>query len=157
MPRDRGVRSLEVRSDSARLGGAWRARHRLDSTGETMIENNYDLIANDALLPSQLTRHAPVEPENLLWFEVLDQAVRDYQLTVGEQGYKAVRLFREVAAWFADTAVELGSFEWVCEIFDVDPHALRKALGGIKVGPRRSPVLGRPRYMQAVREGRATT
>jgi hypothetical protein len=120
------------------------------------VTENNDMIANDALLPSQLTRHAATEPENLLWFEVLEQAVRDYQLSRGVLSFGAERMFREVSAWFAGTDVEPGTFEWVCQIFDMDPDALRKALDkGIKMGPRRSPVLAR-HSMQAVREGRVT-
>jgi hypothetical protein len=64
-----------------------------------------------------------------LWAAVLLQAVRDYGSVKRDKvpapgsayGFNPVRL----QSWFLSTSREVKSFEWICELLDIDPDVMR--------------------------------
>lgn len=66
-----------------------------------------------------------------LWFSVLFQAVTDLQLTNvrDKQAQKEqANLRADALRWFNNDQLKaIGSFNWICELFEVDPARLRLA------------------------------
>lgn len=113
------------------------------------------ITAGMELLPSQLARHKATTQEERFWMEYLNRNVADHQtyLAAYREAPDDARIkfrLRETTEWFADTRVEPCSFEWCCEIFDIVPDEMRKALGGILI-KRRNPVIGFPRSCEPLR------
>jgi len=78
------------------------------------------LFGSEQLLPSQALEHAPaLAPTQALWFAVLGDALRDLRYAAGT----ARRLDAE--AWFSSAQTTLGSFRWLCDVFDVDADRFR--------------------------------
>ncbi|MDE2097016.1 MAG: hypothetical protein KGL39_07205 [Patescibacteria group bacterium] len=67
------------------------------------------------------TNTAANEPEAQLWGAVLLQAKADYLSNV-----PAVK--EDAAVWFAYEEDTVGGFGWVCELFHLDPSAVRRSL-----------------------------
>jgi hypothetical protein len=61
-------------------------------------------------------------PEAELWTEVIALSLRD--LTHPKNPYAA----REAREWFSSDTQEIGSFCWVCQLIDLEPNFIRKAL-----------------------------
>ena len=69
-----------------------------------------------------------------LWFAVLAQAFRDYYGDIPSEGpsrYREVQVNycrRSARAWFLSDSIEMGSFRWIAELFDLDARAVRRRL-----------------------------
>lgn len=129
-----------------------------------MIENNFDLIANDALLPSQLTQNAST-PEKKLHAAILIDAVQIYQRGPCKSA-SARRTYQDTVKWlFAFDHDDQFSFslDFTLSLLGIDRAYFREGLRrwDLATAPtikRRQPTvrLGRMCTMQAVREGRVT-
>lgn len=76
--------------------------------------NNFDISVGD-------------DPCKLLWGSVLRQALQDVQAGGGVEHGRA-------ATWFASRRTTPCSFEWVCDVFNLNPEIMRKYVG-IEVEP----------------------
>jgi hypothetical protein len=68
-----------------------------------------------------------------LWLGVLQQAVADFEagLNVERDSKGAKALLdehRRAARWFASHNDGVGSFKWICSIFDMNPEQARKQI-----------------------------
>lgn len=62
-------------------------------------------------------------PEHRLWAAVLFQAIHDVHIKETE---KHPRYWRDDArAWCAINRTDIGSFIWICELFDMDAEQVR--------------------------------
>lgn len=63
--------------------------------------------------------------EQELWYSVLVQALADYATLVKKKSSNGLK---EIFDWFFNESVILGSFEYICEILELDPNYLRKKI-----------------------------
>ncbi len=68
-------------------------------------------------------------PEADLWTEVIALSLRD--LTHPKNPYAA----REAQDWFSSDSQEIGSFDWVCHLIDIEPSFIREALAKKQTDP----------------------
>ena len=62
-------------------------------------------------------------PEHKLWAAVLLQAIHDVHIKESE---KYPRYWRNDAiGWFKAKLIHVGSFIWICELFDMDAEQVR--------------------------------
>lgn len=97
----------------------------------------------DQLMPSQwrdLVRPRQVDPERVLWLDVLKLGIED---ATRRSGPAQRRL--EAREWIASKSADICSFEWVCGELDIAPARLRTWVLGsekpIRLG-RSSPMRG---------------
>jgi len=72
---------------------------------------------------------AHFSPEERLMFAVLTDAVECFQKHVDAKSRSRRSLFKEAEAWFASPeSLRPFSFEYVCEVFDLNPNYVRIGL-----------------------------
>ncbi len=101
------------------------------------------LFTPDALLPSQFfaargSRAQPTRPEFRLLIALLEDALVCFQKYVRATSRSKRRLFMEAEEWImgecrtrarrADLAVPAFSFEYVCDVLDIEPDSIRDTL-----------------------------
>jgi len=91
------------------------------------------LFEPDALMTHQFSRvfrqKAHFEPEERLMFAVLTDAVECFQKYLGAGSRRSRTLFREAEAWIASRECSrLFSFEYICEVLNINPNYLRLGL-----------------------------
>jgi hypothetical protein len=64
-------------------------------------------------------------PEAQLWTHVIIQAIRDLEAPAFTRSPSAKRSARQ---WLSSSKQEVGSFEWACQLINVDPNFVRSAL-----------------------------
>jgi hypothetical protein len=93
------------------------------------------------------------QPEKRLMVAILESAVSDLQHYATTSNGRGRRFFTEAKAWFASTASDgPGDFEYICEVLEFDPSAIRTRLrrwcavrrGPDSVEPPAAPANGRP-------------
>ena len=115
-----------------------------------MADYNMDthpMVADTTILPSQyFNRAQKLGPEARMWFAILTDAIRTIELkrpttTSGNEfrPKKSNQIYLETVKWFADTTVRIGSFHFICEIFDLDPDSVRRRLATANPVPRNRP------------------
>lgn len=65
-------------------------------------------------------------PELRLWFNVLRQALEDYQ--AGPAARKRALFHHSAGAWFESARTTVGSFLWTCSMLGIDPVRFRRHL-----------------------------
>lgn len=92
-----------------------------------------EILTGDAasLLPAQHGKRprSPMQPEARLMAAVLSQAVADFRRYASDDRPSSRHLYRLASEWIAsrDTSWPY-SFENICHAFDLEPHAVRRAL-----------------------------
>lgn len=90
-----------------------------------------ELFEPDVLIPTQfyVTRRTYHEPEKMLMFAVLEDAIETFQKYSSVQSGRKKILFEEARNWIMDDdSLWLFSFRNVCEILGLDYKFLRKGL-----------------------------
>lgn len=102
--------------------------------------DRWDWIPDDTIMPAQyidMHRSNASTPERQLWLAVLEDAVRCYQGGGNNDNCgKAWRLraHRDACCWFGLCDCTRPHGEWIisfadiCDLFDIDANALRKAV-----------------------------
>src|SRR5262245_45264017 len=91
-------------------------------------------LVPEVLLPGQLMPSRPTTPEETLLLAVLEQALRDLSIiALGEYPRDVTRrrhhFRRDTIAWFlSNRTAYVTDFASICEVFDLDPGAVRRAL-----------------------------
>jgi hypothetical protein len=104
-----------------------------DQTHTTHEEKLAFLFQPDTLLPAEyfnrLCKGSTLEPEKALMLAVLEDAISAFRDNVlAEQANKKL-LFSETEEWIAEQDTDwIFSFENICEVFELNPQYLRKAL-----------------------------
>lgn len=65
-----------------------------------------------------------LEKEELLWYEVLELAIDDYKTSFLD----GLKEFRDVFDWFFNTTNHVGSFQYICDILDINGNAILSTL-----------------------------
>ncbi len=74
------------------------------------------------------------QSEQKLWYAVLAQAFRDFYGDIPSEGPRHYReaqvahCHRSAKAWFMSDSIEMGSFRWIADLFDLDARAVRRRL-----------------------------
>ena len=108
-------------------------------------------LAPDTILPAQFFgQRQEFSPEHRLWLDILMDAIRTVQRRECVPGgsddrtpHKSRQIWADAVEWFADTAVYIGSFQYVCEIFDLDADWFRDRLRTAKRAPRNNYLQGK--------------
>ena len=70
-----------------------------------------------------------MDPCKNLWMAVLEQAMEDILTGPAHRRGKVESIFKNTAlAWFHSDNEGIGSFLWVCEHLDIDPHTVHHIL-----------------------------
>ena len=87
-----------------------------------------DILASQRYFKSY-RRVTPAEPEKVLLFAVLAEAVETFQRLAFSEAPHKRRLFLEAKAWFWERRSSYPfSFRSICEVFGLDPGYLRRGL-----------------------------
>jgi hypothetical protein len=112
----------------------------------------------DSVLPAQLLSCRPTSPEQTLLLAVLEQALRDLSIVARAElprdvGRRRHRFRRDTIAWFqSNRTAYVTDFVSICEVFSLDPDAVRRALDRLDWRPRGNPTHG----VRVAVPGRAT-
>jgi hypothetical protein len=88
-------------------------------------------LANDCILPGQMRARRELTPEQQLAFAVLMAGIED---ACGGPGGRRERLRNEAVEWMqCDSRLEPFAFVSLCELFDLDPGAIRRGVLGAAV------------------------
>lgn len=74
------------------------------------------------------------QSEQKLWYAVLAQAFRDFCGDIPSEGprhYREAQVAhcrRSAKAWFMSDAIQMGTFRWIADLFDLDARAVRRRL-----------------------------
>ena len=94
--------------------------------------NVMSLLYNEALLPAQFhAGSAPRSGSHRLLLGILENALGDlkhYTRQAGVGSCHSRRLLADIHTWFASEQVTYGSFLYICQHLDIDPHGLRRQL-----------------------------
>lgn len=107
--------------------------------------DDISLLAPDTILPAQYyARAQKLGPEARLWFATLMDVIRTIQTRRVPPGQAdrprmITQVYRDALAWLSDDGNHLGSFHYVCEIFDLDPDYIRLKLTTANPVPRNRP------------------
>ncbi len=104
-------------TDGRCFGGAY------DGEGPAVVD-----IGLDGAAVSGLREQPPAEGERRLLLVILEDAIRGYQKYAFSGTRRGRRLFRELETWFAGDPEATVSFEYICDVFDIDPGYVRNAL-----------------------------
>ncbi len=93
-----------------------------------------DILASQRYFKSY-RRVTPAEPEKVLLFAVLAEAVETFQRFAFSEAPHKRRLFLEAKAWFWERRSSYPfSFRSICEVFGLDPGYLRRGSGnGLRI------------------------
>lgn len=91
------------------------------------------LFQPDTLLPaeyfSRLRRSSSLEPEKALMLAVLEDAISSFTENVSAEQVNKKLLFSETEEWISDKGSDwIFSFENICEVFELNPQYMRRAL-----------------------------
>ncbi|MGH7796300.1 MAG: hypothetical protein ACREQ2_15630 [Candidatus Binatia bacterium] len=116
-----------------------------------MNENIQALLGRDTAVTQQffdtLRRGDPIEPERALLAALLQDAIHDYRKFKKARDREGRERFREVEEWINESASDwIFSFNNVCELLNLEPDCVRRALHERK---RRTPNEDRPRRHDA--------
>lgn len=95
------------------------------------------LFQPDTLLPAQyftrLHRTSSLEPEKALMLAVLEDAISCFKDNLSAEDSHKKLLFDDAEKWILGTGTDwIFSFENICEIFEMNPQYVRRALIGWK-------------------------
>jgi hypothetical protein len=116
----------------------------------------------DFLVPVQFfdltRRRATLDGETRLVFAVLEDAVRCYVKTVNSSRRSDREQFEEVQQWFRAEARGHSpfSFEYICDVLEIEPAALRERLGSMSVKDLPTKQMRSVGRRQVVRSGRSS-
>jgi len=73
------------------------------------------------------------DPQKNVWAAVLIQAIDDLNVkSIPQESEKSQNdkeyLKNQANAYFKSKRMSMGSFVWICELFDIDPDVARKAI-----------------------------
>ena len=78
---------------------------------------------------STFRRREPIEPERALLAALLQDAIEDYRKFKKARDPEGRQRFREVDAWINESASDwIFSFKNVCELLNLEPEYVRRAL-----------------------------
>ena len=102
-------------------------------TGLSMEERVTSLFQPDTLLPEQymerFRRKLHLEPEKKLMLAVLEDAINCFKENVSAENGNKKMLFNEAEDWILDTSTDwIFSFENICDVFELNPQYVRRAL-----------------------------
>lgn len=100
-------------------------------------ETVFSMFEPDSLLPVQYfetqRRKTPLEPEKMLLWAILQDAVDYYRKYLAEPNGKPDGKFSEVESWIMDSDRDwFCSFDNVCETLGLEPQYLRNGLIDLK-------------------------
>ena len=85
---------------------------------------------------STFRRREPIEPERALLAALLQDAIEDYRKFKQARDPEGRQRFREVDAWINESASDwIFSFKNVCELLNLEPEYVRRALDPRKAKP----------------------
>jgi hypothetical protein len=116
-----------------------------------MNENIQGLLGRDTEATEQFfetfRRGEPIEPERALLVALLQDAIHDYRKFKKARDREGRERFHEVEEWINESASDwIFSFENVCELLNLEPEYVRRALEERK---HRTPNEDRPKYYDA--------
>ena len=102
-------------------------------------------LGNDAVLPAQFHGGGAARSGyHRLLLAILEDAMGSlknaaHAIRLGVRPFHHRKLLAEIRAWFASEEVIYGSFLYICQHLDIDPHQLRRQLasGALQAMPRR--------------------
>jgi hypothetical protein len=116
----------------------------------------------DFLVPVQFfdltRRRSMLDGETRLVFAVLEDAVRCYVKNVNSSRRSDREQFEEVQRWFHAEAGSHSpfSFEYICDVLEIEPAALRQRLGSMSVKDLPTKQMRSVGRRQVVRTGRSS-
>ena len=97
---------------------------------ENREELAMDIFMPEAVLPTQLQgrRNTEVWGCRRLWWAVMEDAVHCINTGTDDADKRTARQAAEAWAWVDSEEMSVTSFRWICQVFDLEPAAVRTGI-----------------------------